>query len=144
MEGLAAKLPPQTTIAIAGDLADPPTQDLHPGISFLGRVPDAAAFVRSCAVLSLPSTAGTGVQLKAIETFETGLPSVATTRAVRGISQVPPNCAVTDEPAEFAEALVDRLQAVARGEAAHMDGRLFHARQKKHLLEAVKRGVNAI
>ena len=141
---VAGRLPPETSIAVAGGIADPPARGLHPGVRFLGRVPDADAFVRSCAVIPLPSTAGTGVQLKTIETFEAGLPSVATPLAVRGIENVPPNCTVTDDPVSFAEALVEKLQAASRGDSMQTDGRLFHARQKKMLLEAVRTGVNAI
>ncbi|MCP4316307.1 MAG: glycosyltransferase family 4 protein [Hyphomicrobiales bacterium] len=141
---IAGKLPPETSIAIAGDLAGLPTYNDHPGVRFLGRVADAGAFLRSCSVVPLASTAGTGVQLKAIEAFEAGLPCVATNIAVRGIGQVPPNCTVTDDPDAFARALVEKLQDAARGKSTEMDGCLFHARQKKMLLDAVGRGVNAI
>ena len=97
-------LPDDFTIAIAGsipaDLRSP-----HPGVSFVGRVPDAIAFVQSGRVVPLISRAGTGVQLKTIETFELGLPSVATSRSLRGISAMPANCIVADGPVEFAAAL---------------------------------------
>lgn len=141
---VAGLLPPQTSIAIAGDLSDMPALNTHPGVRFLGRVADAPAFLRSCAVVPLASTAGTGVQLKAIEAFEAGLPCVATNLAVRGIGQVPSNCTVADDPEAFANALVEKLQDATRGNSAEMNGRLFHARQKKMLLDAVDRGVNAI
>ena len=52
----------------------------HPGVELVGRVADAAEFVRSAAVVPLVSRAGTGVQLKTIEAFELGLPTVAETR----------------------------------------------------------------
>ncbi len=60
--------------------------------------PTQRDFVRSCAVIPLISRAGTGVQLKTIETFEMGLPSVATALSVRGIADIPGNCVVTDDP----------------------------------------------
>ena len=50
---------------------------------------------RSC------SRAGTGVQLKTLETFELGLPAVATTRSLRGIDSLPGNCVVADEPSRI-------------------------------------------
>ncbi|TIP99080.1 MAG: glycosyltransferase, partial [Mesorhizobium sp.] len=77
----------------------------HPGVEFVGRVPDAQAFVRSAAVIPLISTSGSGVQLKTIETFELGLPSVATSHSLRGIDHRPDNCVVTDDPVAFAGAL---------------------------------------
>lgn len=140
---VAAALPSETTIAVAGDIADPPPT-IHPQVKFLGRVPQADLFLRSCAVVALPSTAGTGVQLKTIETFEAGLPSVATTLGVRGIAGIPANCSVKDDPAEFAQALIEKLQAQSRGESSQMDGRLFHARQKEMFLQALDRSVNSL
>jgi hypothetical protein len=87
-------------------------------------------------VVPLISRAGTGVQLKTIETFELGLPSVATTRSLRGIGHIPANCVVTDDPAEFASA----LEQAARG-AEDVDGALFHASQRAALDAAIARGL---
>jgi hypothetical protein len=90
-------LPQNFTIRIAGKVPAGVTSN-HPGVTFVGRVPDAAEFVRTGAVVPLTSRAGTGVQLKTIETFELGLPSVATKRSLRGVDHVPANCTVTDDP----------------------------------------------
>ena len=54
--------------------------------TFVGRVPDAVAFVLSGRTVPLISRAGTGVQLKTIETFELGLPAVASMSANLTIS----------------------------------------------------------
>ena len=75
-------------IRIAGNMPSGVTST-HPGVEFVGRVPDAQAFVLGGAVIPLISTAGSGVQLKTIETFELGLPSVATSRSLRGIDYRP-------------------------------------------------------
>src|SRR5690606_27503496 len=64
-------LRPDFRIRIAGSVPSGVTC-AHPGIRFVGRVPDARAFVRSAAVVPLISTSGSGVQLKTIETFELG------------------------------------------------------------------------
>lgn len=132
-------LPGDFRVRIAGsapaDLSSP-----HPGVQFVGRVPDAQAFVRGAAVIPLISTAGSGVQLKTIETFELGLPSVATSRSLRGIAYRPLNCVVTDDPKAFAAALVE---AAARP-GADVDGSAFHARQIKALDAAVAKGLKAL
>ena len=99
-------LPADMSIGIAGQLPDAPAIS-HPGLRFLGRVPDARAFVEAGAVVPLISRGGTGVQLKTIETFELGMPSVATRASLRGIGEIPGNCAVADDPVEFAR-LADR------------------------------------
>ncbi|MEX3007057.1 glycosyltransferase [Hoeflea sp. TYP-13] len=141
---IVPKLPRDTSIAIAGDLSGTPAHDAHPGLQFLGRVPDAGEFLRSCAVVPLASTAGTGVQLKTIETFESGIPCVATTVAVRGIDKVPSNCTVADDPKAFADALVFRLRTTKTEDGAAMDGRQFHTSQKSMLSAAIGMGVNVV
>jgi Iap family predicted aminopeptidase len=108
----------------------------HPGVEFVGRVPDAQAFVRGAAVIPLISTAGSGVQLKTIETFELGLPSVATSRSLRGIDHRPVNCVVTDDPAAFAGAL-----EAAAADVRDVDGTAFHRSQMKALDAAIRLGL---
>ena len=83
-----------------------------PASASSGALPTPIAFVLSGRVVPLISRAGSGVQLKTIETFELGLPAVATSRSLRGIGAVPANCIVADDPVEFA------ARAGARGRAA--------------------------
>lgn len=132
-------LPADFDIRIAGarpaDLVPP-----APNVAFVGRVPDAHEFLRSAAVIPLASTAGTGVQLKTIETFELGLPSVATTHSLRGVAEQPQNCVVADTPDAFAAALVEQ---VALKEVL-LDGRDFHRRQRAALDAGVARGLAAL
>ncbi|WP_432284797.1 glycosyltransferase family 4 protein [Aminobacter sp. BA135] len=109
----------------------------HPGVTFVGRVPDAQAFVRSAAVIPLISTSGSGVQLKTIETFELGLPSVATAHSLRGIAYKPANCTMTDDPVAFARA----LERTVDQKVAEVDGSDFHRRQIAALDLAVARGL---
>lgn len=111
----------------------------HPGVEFVGRVPDARAFVRAAAVIPLISTAGSGVQLKTIETFELGLPSVATSHSLRGIDHRPDNCVVTDDPLAFAAAL-----EAAAANVRDVDGSAFHRRQVKALDAAIRLGLEKL
>ncbi|TGQ05799.1 MULTISPECIES: glycosyltransferase family 4 protein [unclassified Mesorhizobium] len=131
-------LKPDFRIRIAGNMPSGVTS-AHPGVSFVGRVPDARAFVRGGAVVPLISTAGSGVQLKTIETFELGLPSVATSRSLRGIGYHPDNCVVTDDPIAFAAA----LQAAAAN-VRDVDGSAFHRRQLKALDAAIALGLEKL
>lgn len=112
----------------------------HPGVSFVGRVPDALAFVRSAAVIPLVSQVGTGVQLKTIETFENGLPSVATSSSLRGIDHIPENCIREDDPTAFAAALT----ALARKRGADVDGRAFYHQQRAELDKRIRIGLDRI
>lgn len=139
LEKVVPRLKPGFRIAIAG--ATPAgMRSSHPGVSFVGRVEDAPGFVMGAAVVPLVSRAGTGVQLKTIETFELGLPSVATSHALRGIAWRPENCAVADDPEEFARMLEEK--AAHRGPRA--DGALFHRRQRAVLDEKVRLGLAAL
>ncbi|RVB28668.1 glycosyl transferase, partial [Mesorhizobium sp. M7A.F.Ca.CA.001.16.1.1] len=97
------------------------------------------AFVRGAAVIPLISTAGSGVQLKTIETFELGLPSVATSRSLRGIDHRPSNCVVTDDPVAFARAL-----EAAAADIRDVDGSAFRGSQVKALDAAIRLGLEKL
>jgi len=133
-------LPLDMEIAIAGGMGQRP-DTIASNVSFLGRVPDARAFVRSVRVIPLVSRMGTGVQLKTIETFEMGLPAVATQNALRGLSSWPGNCVLADDPAAFADALVKMVGRARDGENLDLDGRAFHARQTTDLKTALEDGL---
>ena len=135
---VAPHLPDDFTIAIAGSIpAD--LRSNHPGVTFVGRVPDAVAFVLSGRTVPLISRAGTGVQLKTIETFELGLPAVATSRSLRGIDSLPANCIVADSPGEFAAA----LERSARN-AVDVDGARFRRDQLQALDRQLALGLDAL
>jgi hypothetical protein len=133
-------LPVDMAIGIAGQLPDAPAIS-HPGLRFLGMVPDARAFVEAGAVVPLISRGGTGVQLKTIETFEFGMPSVATRASLRGIGEIPGNCSISDDPVEFARLLTEKVAQVRAGDRQRLSGAAFHRAQKARLLETLKRGL---
>ncbi|WP_182086815.1 glycosyltransferase family 4 protein [Aureimonas sp. ME7] len=138
---VAPRLDPALAIGIAGrfDGAPPPA----PGsVRFLGRVPDAQAFLRSGRVVALPMRGGTGVQLKTIETLEEGLPAVATSSSLRGIgTALPSNIRVADDAAAFADALTELVARERAGEPLRLDGQAFAARQRAELERGVRRGL---
>lgn len=145
-------LPDDFKIAIAGGVADELPQALA-NVTFLGRVASARSFVRSCRIIPLVSRIGTGVQLKTIETFEMGLPAVATPSALRGIAGIPGNCVVADDPGSFAAAMIDQIEQARRHggvvganpdcAGADRDGRAFHAQQLEGLKQGLARGFEA-
>ncbi|RWF66937.1 glycosyltransferase family 4 protein [Mesorhizobium sp.] len=138
LQKVVPHLRPDFRIRIAGGMPSGITST-HPGVEFVGRVPDAQDFVRAAAVIPLISTAGSGVQLKTIETFELGLPSVATSRSLRGIGHHPDNCVVTDDPIAFAAAL-----EAAASNGRDVDGSAFHRRQVKALDAAIRLGLEKL
>ncbi|MEJ5021336.1 glycosyltransferase family 4 protein [Ochrobactrum vermis] len=136
-------LPDDISIAIAGNTP----ADLiaaWSGVNFVGKVPDATAFVESGALVPLISRAGTGVQLKTIETFELGMPSVATTHSVRGIGNVPDNCSIADDPQAFAAAIIERIGKIRSGDRQRLGGKAFTQSQIEGMDRAVARGLQAL
>jgi Glycosyl transferases group 1 len=125
---VAPHLPAEFSIGLAGHVPSD-FGAMPPQVKVLGRVADAKEFVNSCAVIPLVSRSGTGVQLKTIETFEAGLPSVATQRSLRGIETIPSNCVIADDPRLFAGALVKSAAQRRAGEIADCDGAAFHRQQ---------------
>jgi len=136
LQSVLPQLPETVTVAIAGQLpAGFPRRDKR--VRFLGRVIDAGQFLRQCRVVALTARAGTGVQLKTIETFEAGLPAVATPSSVRGIADIPANARVVDEPAAFARALADHVVAHRTGALVDADGDAFRAGQMARMDAAI-------
>lgn len=131
------RLPQGFEVAIAGRM--PAGLRASRGVTFVGRVADAIAFALDCRVVPLISRAGSGVQLKTIEAFELGLPSVATSRSLRGIDGVPANCVVTDDPAEFAGALVESAAG-----AGDVDPQRFRHEQRAALDRQIMAGLAAL
>ncbi|MBW8637490.1 glycosyltransferase family 4 protein [Hoeflea sp. WL0058] len=144
LDEVTPKLPQTVSIAIAGQIGQPAPDAEHPGLRLLGRVPDARDFVRSCAVIALASRAGTGVQLKTIETFEMGLPAVATSSALRGIADTPSNVVAADTADAFAQAVAEQVEASRKGGFKTLDGREFHADQRRRLGEAIDVGLKRL
>lgn len=143
LDEIVPRLAADIRIGIAGGIDDTPA-GLPGNVAFLGRVPDARAFVRSARVIPLISRAGTGVQLKTIETFEMGLPSVATGSALRGIADIPANCRVAEDASDFADKLTGMIRQARAGEMPDLDGRIFHAGQLRRLTAALSEGLDRI
>jgi len=137
LDEVVPHLPGSFRVAVAGSLPAG-MRTSHPGVAFVGRVPDAIEFVLSGRVVPLVSRAGSGVQLKTIEAFELGLSAVATSRSLRGIDSLPANCIVADDPAEFACAL---QEAAAR--ARDIDPQRFRREQRAALDRRILLGLAA-
>jgi hypothetical protein len=138
---VAPHLDKETGLAVAGSTpAD--LKAAWPNVVFAGRVNDAGDFVRGCAVIALISRAGTGVQLKTIETFEMGLPSVATALSVRGIADIPENCVIADDPVRFAHAINAMVARVRSGEDLTCSGEVFRAAQSARFDQQIRLGLD--
>lgn len=106
LQSVLPNLPSDCEIGIAGGGSDSlPVSD--PRVTLLGRVPDAATFMRSCRVLAVPTVVGSGIQLKTIEGISIGVPMVVTPMALRGITDVPAHVHSSEDALMFAKKLID-------------------------------------
>lgn len=97
------RLPEDVSVAVAGH----GSEALPSGrIRKLGLVPDARAFLAGCRVSAVPSTAGTGLQIKTLELAALGMPAVSTRLGVRGLDDLPSTLRVADDGPAFAAALL--------------------------------------
>ena len=136
-------LPGEIRVAVAGSVPSgvlPRDERIVP----MGRVASADGFLQQGHVVPLVARGGTGVQLKTVETFQRGLASVATASAVRGMSDLPANCTVADEPLSFAAALVDAARRGREGASLRVDPTAFVARQRRRLLDGLGAGVASL
>ncbi|KQT52357.1 glycosyl transferase [Aureimonas sp. Leaf454] len=133
-------LSPDLSIAIAGRFDGRPPQAPR-NVAFLGRVPDAQDFVRSSRVIALATKGGTGVQLKTIETFEEGMPAVATSQALRGVDAPPANVVVADDPEDFAIGLGAMVERDRAGRSLRLDGVAFAEHQHLALSRGIGKGL---
>ena len=125
------------TVAVAG--ATPLKRPKSDRVDWLGRVPDADAFLSGLAATALISRGGTGVQLKTIEAFSSGLACVATRASVRGVDAVPAGCTLADDPETFARALEDTVDRSRKGEGRG-DGAAFVRAQQQAMDQALATG----
>lgn len=143
VEEVVPLLPQDMGITIAGRFDGTPPK-APPNVTFLGRVDDAQAFVRASRVIALATRGGTGVQLKTIETFEEGIPAVATRPALRGVDALPETVRVADDAESFALALIETVADERRGATRRGSGLGFMVSQRHALAASLRKGLAAL
>jgi polysaccharide biosynthesis protein PslH len=104
---------PQATWSIVGREPSPEVLKLAelPGVEVTGAVPDVSVHIAKAAVCINPMQAGAGMQNKLIEYLAGAKPVVATRVANEGIGATPgEHLLQTDDPTEFADAIVNLLR----------------------------------
>ena len=115
---------PQARLVVAG--SDPPLRHTLPGphdaIELLGFVEDVQPLFSSCAVFVCPIRSGSGVRVKLLEAFASGIPVVSTRLGAEGLAREDGEfCALADDAPAFAAKVVGLLRD--REMAAEMAGR---------------------
>lgn len=104
---------PGARLLVAG--SDPPPRHAFPdpanAIEWLGFVEDIQPLFASCALFVCPIRSGSGVRVKLLEAFASGIPVVSTAVGAEGLARVDGEfCALADDPAGFASKAVDLLR----------------------------------
>jgi GT2 family glycosyltransferase/glycosyltransferase involved in cell wall biosynthesis len=100
---------PDARVVVVG--SDPPPAhaygDLGEHLQLLGFVADANAVMQRCAVFVCPILSGSGVRVKLLEAFASGIPVVSTRIGAEGLATKDGEfCLLADDPREFAQKVV--------------------------------------
>jgi len=103
---------PDTQLMVVG--SDPPTALTmwgdHPNIRLLGSVPDVKVALQQYAVFICPVLSGSGVRVKLLEAFASGIPAVSTYVGAEGLaSKTGEVCELADTPEAFADSVLRLL-----------------------------------
>jgi GT2 family glycosyltransferase/glycosyltransferase involved in cell wall biosynthesis len=109
---IVAKLP-RAKLLVAG--SEPPPHHVLPdpanAIELLGFVEDVQPLFSSCALFVCPIRSGSGVRVKLLEAFASGIPVVSTRLGAEGLAREDGEfCALADEPEAFAARAVELLE----------------------------------
>ncbi len=127
---IAGARPPRAVRALAA----------APGVEVHGDVPDLALFLARSTVAVAPMATGSGVPIKVLEAWASGVPVVAHPWAAAGLEQDPaPGVAVAERPDEWVEVLTRLLTDPGAAAALAERGRAVWARHYQP--EAVKAAI---
>jgi glycosyltransferase involved in cell wall biosynthesis len=136
---------PQTALYVVGSDA-PSDWTSHPSVRFLGSVPDVKVHLQRCSVFVCPILSGSGIRVKLLEAFASGIPCVSTKLGAEGLaSQSGIVCELADDPASFATATLKLLADEEYGQLLARNARRLveahrDSRQAVTRLEALYRG----
>jgi GT2 family glycosyltransferase len=106
---------PEARLLVAG--SDPPDRHSYPAaVEMLGFVDNIQPLFSECAVFICPIRSGSGVRVKLLEAFSSGIPVVSTFVGAEGFAQTNGEvCSLSDVPTEFAAHVVELLKDPERG-----------------------------
>jgi polysaccharide biosynthesis protein PslH len=125
-------LPTNLSIHIAGKGADW-LIGKYPNIHYRGVVFDAQEFMAQAKVIAIPTLSGGGIQIKTLDAIASGSLIVATSVALRGISDPPSTVSVTEKAEEFANLLVSAVVMNSTQQADAEAKNWYQIRQDKFL-----------
>jgi GT2 family glycosyltransferase len=98
----------------------------HPAIELKGFVPEIRDLLRTYSLLICPVLSGSGVRVKLLEAFASGIPVVSTRLGAEGLDETSGHlCEIADEPKGFAAAVIKLLADPAGAEEMSIRARRF-------------------
>ena len=118
---------PEAVLTIVGKNPPPAVRALAgPNAEVTGYVADPTPYLAESAAFLVPLHAAGGMRVKILDAWCWGMPIVATTIGAEGIAVRPgENILIADEPAAFAEAVVQLLREPSLGERLSANGRAW-------------------
>jgi O-antigen biosynthesis protein len=106
---------PQARLLVAG--SEPPAQHSYPAsVEMLGFVDDIQPLFSRCAVFVCPVRSGSGVRVKLLEAFASGIPVVSTLVGAEGLGRTSGEiCLLSDDPDKFAAHVLELFANPERG-----------------------------
>jgi O-antigen biosynthesis protein len=142
---------PAAQLIVIGN-APPPSLDYlrkHPNVRMTGFVPDVREPLRRYSVFVCPVLSGSGIRVKLLEAFASGIPTVSTSIGAEGLASTSGNiCELADSPVEFARSVVKLLhdpayaETIARRARRLVEDKYDVQEAAKLLLDAYRREVN--
>jgi glycosyltransferase involved in cell wall biosynthesis len=121
---------PVAQLIVIGN-APPPSLDYlrrHPNVRMTGFVPDVREPLKRYSVFVCPVLSGSGIRVKLLEAFASGIPTVSTIIGAEGLASTSGDvCELADSPLEFAKSVVKLLRDPAYAETI--------ARRARRLIE---------
>ena len=135
---------PQARLIVIG--SDPPPRyslpDFGEAIDLRGYADDILTPLSRCAVFLCPILSGSGIRVKLLEAFATGIPAVSTTLGAEGLTEFDGDlCRLADDPAAFAEQILYLFDHP--GEAEQMVHRARRAVEKNWNMPELTRNLAA-
>lgn len=123
---------PDLRVQVVGNWPESARQQFsasHPGIEFLGFVPNLAEVLRE-SIMVVPILVGSGMRMKILEAAQYGSPFVTTTVGVEGLPfQDSLHCEVADTPEEFGARLTALATDPVRRLALRREAKNLHERE---------------
>jgi glycosyltransferase involved in cell wall biosynthesis len=126
---VTAECPAARLVVVGSEMPAAHGLPWSPAIELRGPVDDAREPLGRCSLFVCPVLSGSGVRVKLLEAFAAGIPAVSTRLGAEGLTRTDGEfCALADEPAAFADKIVDLF---------------VHPEKAVEMAERARRGVEA-